>query len=143
MNEPRLGILRVVQPAAHVPAARRPHDDRHRDAPAAPIAQRRRLVDDLVEPARDEIGELHLRHGPVAALRRADADADDRRFGDWRVDDPHLAELVVKALRHPERAAVGAHVLAEDEDLRVAPHLLGERFPNRFEVGNLLRHTGR
>src|SRR5947207_567217 len=84
-----------------------------RRAAAVPVAQRRRLVDDLIEPARDEIGKLHLRDRPVAAQRRADADADNRRFRDGRVDHPHVSELVVEPLRHAERAAVRADVFAE------------------------------
>src|SRR5438093_1329539 len=80
---------------------------------AVPVPQRRRLVDDLIEAARDEVRELHLGDGPVAALRGADADPDDRRLGNRRVHHPHLAELVVQALGHAERAAVRPDVFAE------------------------------
>ena len=142
MDEPRFGILRVIQPAADVAAARRADDDRHRRAAAVAVAQRRRLVDDLIEAARDEVGELHLGDRPVAAQRRADADADDRRLGNRRVDDAHLAELLVQPLRHAERAAVGADVLAEHEHLRIAPHLFGERLADGFEVGQLSVASG-
>ena len=55
--------------------------------------------------------------------------------------DARLAELLEEALRDAERAAVLADVLAEHEDLRIAPHFLGERFADRFEVGELFRHT--
>ena len=51
-----------------------------------------------------------------------------------------LAELLVQPLRHAERAAVRADVLAEDEHLRIAAHLLDERLANRFEVRQLLAH---
>ena len=109
-------------------------------ASAVPVAERRRLVDDLIEAARDEVGELHLGDRPVAAQRGADADADDRRLGNRRVDDAQLAELVVEPLRDAERAAVRADVLAEDEHFRIAPHLLGERFADGFEVGQFFGH---
>src|SRR5215471_14846791 len=105
------------------------------------VAQRCRLVDDLIEPARDEIGELHLRHRPIAALRRTDADADDRRLGDRRIDDAHLAELLVEALRHAERTPVGADVLAEDEHLRIATHFFDERLANGFQIREVFAHT--
>ena len=36
----------------------------------------------------------------------------------------HGAELLLEALRHLERAAVDADVLADHEDALVAPHLL-------------------
>ena len=74
-------------------------------------------------------------------MRRADADADDRRFGNRRVDDAHLAELVVQSLRDAERTAVGADVLAEHEHFRIAAHLFDERFADRFQVGQLLAHV--
>ena len=44
----------------------------------------------------------------------------------------HLAEFVIEALRDAEGAAVGADVFAQDEDLRIAPHLLEQRFPDRL-----------
>ena len=73
---------------------------------------------------------------PHAHERRADRGADDRRLGDRRVDDPLLAELVVQPFGDLERAAVGADVLADDEDALVALHLLGERLADRFEIGD-------
>ena len=102
--------------------------------------QRRRLVDDLIEAAADEIGELHLGDGTVSALRRADADADDGRFRDRRVEAARLAELVDEAGGHAKRAAVRAHVLAEHEHFRIAAHLFEERLANRFQIGNFFRH---
>src|SRR5262245_41884298 len=131
----------MIEAAADVAAARRPDDDRHAGAAAVAIPQRRRLVHDLIEGARDEIRELHLRDGPIAALRRADADADNRRLGDRCVDDPHLAEFLVQSLRHAERAAVRADVFAEDEHFRIAAHLFDERLADRFQVGQLFAHT--
>ena len=67
VNEPRLGILRVIQPAADVAAARRADDDRHRGAAAVSIAQRRGLIDDLIEAAGDEVRELHFRDRTIPA----------------------------------------------------------------------------
>src|SRR3984893_16641837 len=107
---------------------------------AVPISQRRGLIDDLIEAARNEIGKLHLGHRPVAALRRPDADADDRRFRDRRVDDPRLAELLEEAVGDAEGAAIFADILAQHEDLRIPPHFLEQRFADRFEVTELLRH---
>ena len=48
-----------------------------------------------------------------------------------------LAELVEQAFGDLERAAVCADVLAEAEDVRVALHLLEQRFANRLEIGDL------
>ena len=130
----------MVQAASDVPAARRADDDRDGGTSSVPIMESRRLVDDLIEAARDEVGELHLGDRPVAAQRGADADADDRRLGNRRVEDAQLAELVVEPLCDAERAAVRADVLAEDEDFRIAPHLLGEGFADGFDVGQFFGH---
>jgi hypothetical protein len=130
----------VIETAADVAPARRAHHDRDRRAAAVAIAQRGRLVDDLIEAARDEVGELHLGDRAVAAQRRADADADDRRLGDGRIDHAHLAELLVQSLGHAEGAAVRTDVLTQHEHLRIAAHLFGERLADRFEVRQLLAH---
>ena len=140
MDEPRFGILRMIQAAADVAAARRADDDRAGHAPAAAIPQRRRLIHDLIEPAADEVGELHLGDRPIAALRRADAHADDRRFRDRRVETSRLAELVDQTGRDAERAAVRTDILAEHEHFRIAAHLFEQRFAYRFEVSDLFRH---
>jgi hypothetical protein len=140
MDEPGLRVLRMVQPAADIAAARRADDDWNRRAPAVAESQRRRLVDDLIERAGDEIGELHLGDRTIAALRRADADPDDRRLRDRRVDDAEVAELFVKALRHAKGAAVSADILAEHEHFRVAAHFFGKRLANRFQVRQLFTH---
>ena len=134
VDEPSFGILRVVQPAADISAARRAHDDRACDAAAGAVAQCCRLVDDLVEAAGDEIGKLHFRDWPVAALRGADADANDRRFRDRRVQTTRFAELLDEAGGGAKRSAVRTNVLAEDEHLRIAAHFFEQRFANRFQV---------
>ena len=72
-------------------------------------------VDDLVEAAGDEVGELHLADRAHADDRGADRAADDRLLGDRRVDDALGTELVEQAGGHLERAAHRADVLAEQE----------------------------
>src|SRR6185436_4492022 len=98
-------------------------------------------VHDLIESAGDEVRELHLRDRPIAAQRGADADADDGRLRDRRVDDAHLAEFFEEALRRAERAAIAAYILAEDEHLRVSAHFFGERLAKCFEVREVLAHS--
>ena len=64
------------------------------------------------------------------------AGADNRRFGNRRVDDAFLAEPVDQAFGDFERAAVRADVFANHEDALVARHLVEERLANRFEIGD-------
>src|SRR4030065_708289 len=60
MHIPRLGFLGVVHPPGAPGAAGPPDDDGAGGLPAVPVPERRGHVDDLVEPARDEVEELHL-----------------------------------------------------------------------------------
>ena len=89
--------------------------------------------------AGDEVGELHLGDRPQAHHRGAGRAADDRRLRERRVDHAPGAELLLEALRHLERAAVDADVLADQEDALVVLHLLAEAVADRLEVG-LLGH---
>src|SRR5688572_25226485 len=141
MNEPSFRILRVIEAAADVAAARRAHDDGTARASAGAVTERRRLIYDLIEATTDEVGKLHLGDRAIAALRRADAHADDGRFGNRRVETAGFAEFIHETGGHTEGAAIGAHVFAEHEHFRIAAHLFEQRFANRFEIGNFLRHS--
>src|SRR6185503_6579712 len=71
--------------------------------------------------------------GPHPHVRRTGCRAHDRGFGNRRVDDARLAELLREAISHLEGAAVGADVFAEDEDALVALHLLPHPLAQGFE----------
>ncbi len=72
--------------------------------------------------------------------RGADADAGEARFGDGRVDDPLVAELVEQALGHLVGALVVADLLAHDEDALVARHLFLDRLADGVAVTDLAHH---
>jgi hypothetical protein len=127
-HEPHLGILRVERAAVNAAAGGRAHHHGHGRAPA--IAALGGEIDDLVEAAGDEIGELHFGHRPQSHQARADGRAGDGRFGDGRIDHALLAEMLEKAGGHLERAAVHADVLAQQEHVGVALHLLPQ--PSRM-----------
>src|SRR5438876_8181922 len=96
------------------------HPDHHRDAEAEAIAQLGGVVDELVEPGRDEIVELHLADRPLAGERGADAHAEDGALADRRIEET-IAELLQERLQQQKRVAVtAANVLAVDEDARIA-----------------------
>src|SRR5258706_39205 len=83
--------------------------------------------------ARDEVDDLHLRHGAQPHVRRTGCRADNGGLGDRRVDDARFTELLRKAIGDLERAAVEPDVLAEDEDALVALHLFPEALAQCFE----------
>ncbi len=89
---------------------------------------------EVIPGAGDEVGELHLGHGAHTDERGPGGGADDRGLGQRGVDHPPLSELLLKALRHLERAAVGADVLADEKDALVAAHLFAERVRDRLDV---------
>src|SRR5690606_24786123 len=60
----------------------------------------------------------------------------EARLADRRVDDALRSEVVEEAVRHLERAAVHADVLADHEDALVALHLLPERLADRLQHGD-------
>ena len=76
--------------------------------------------------------------GRMPEHRGADREADDRLLGHRRVAHALGPELVDEAARHAVDAAAGAparDVLAEQEDARVAGHLLAQRLVERRGVG--------
>ena len=135
VGEGRLGVLRVERAAGEPASRREPDGDRNRRSGA--VALLRRDGDEVIPCAGDEVGELHLGDGAQAHHRRAGARADDRRLGQRSVHHPPVSELLLKAERHLERAAVHPHVLADHEDALVAPHLRAQPVGDRLQVGQL------
>jgi hypothetical protein len=82
------------------------------------------VVDDLVEGQEREVERHHLGDRPQPDERGADCDACDRLLGDRRVAHAPLPELLDHPLGDLVGALVLADLLAEEEDGRVAPHLL-------------------
>ena len=78
-----LGVLGVVRAAGEAAAGGQADGDVHRQALA--VVHLAGDVDELVEAAGDEVGELHLGDRPQALDGRADRAADDRRLGQRRV----------------------------------------------------------
>src|SRR5437588_9478134 len=106
------------------------------------VAELGGLVEDLVEADAEEIAEHQFGDRSEAGDRGAGGGAHDRGFGDRRVDDARLAKFADEALGDAEDAAIGValtlrrgatrDILADDDDARVAAHLLAERFVQRL-----------
>ena len=140
VREDRDARLAVIRRAAAQVAADR-HADHHRTRPvvARPVAHHRHLVANLHEGRPDVVEELDLDDRLQPAQRHADAAADDVRFGQRRVEDAVAAELPLQAVGDLEHAALAGdggerllaagvgHVLAEDDDARIARHLVAQR----------------
>ncbi len=75
LDEPHLGVLRMEGPAVNAAAGGRAHH--HGDGGVPAIAALGGKIDDLVEAAGNEIGELHFGHRAQAHQPRANGCADD------------------------------------------------------------------
>ena len=84
---------------------------------------------------RQEVAEHDVDDRPHARHRGADAEAGEAGFRDRRVDDALRAELLDEAREHLERRAGLGDILADDEDARIAAHLLGQRLADGFAKG--------
>ena len=132
--------LAVIRRAAPQIAANR-HADHHRARPvvARAVPHHRQLVANLHERRPDVVEELDLDHRLEAAQRHADRPADDVGLGKRRVEHARAAVEPLQPVRDLEDATLAGtererlfaagvrHVLAEDDDPRVAGHLVLQR----------------
>jgi hypothetical protein len=133
VGEGGLDGLAVVQPAADAAAVRGADHQRAGPRAVAAVAHQPGLADDLVHGREDEVSKLDLADRPQSMQRHADAHGDDRRLRQRRVDHPVRAELGEQSLGGAEDAAARPHVLAGEDDARVAAHLLGQGVTDGLE----------
>src|SRR5438067_13663412 len=115
---------------AHACTAR---SSKHRWNVSAPaIATLGRIVCQQIESARDEIDELKLGHSLHAHQSRAASRADDRSFGNRRIDHALFAEVIDQSVSNFERTAVSADVFTNHEHSRVALHLFPDALADCF-----------
>ncbi len=148
MREDAFARLAVVRTAAlEIAADRHAHDHRTRIVVARAIAQHRHLVADLHHRGPDVIEELDLDNRLQPADGHADGAADDRGFGDRRVEHAIVAELPLQPMRHLEDTALAIHrlqrvvaagigdVFAKYDDAGVARHFVSERAIDQADHG--------
>ena len=137
VREVALHALRVAGPGPQPAAEGCPH--RHRHRVAGPVVVLGQHVDDRVERAGDEVGELVLDHRPQPDQRGTGGQAGEPGLGDGGVHHPQRPELVQETLGHLEGAAVLADVLADEEDVGITIHLVIQRQTHRLQIRRLTR----
>src|SRR5580765_875177 len=125
----RLAVIRSA--AAPVPADRHADDHRARRRVPRAVSQHRHLVADLHHRGPDVIEELDLDDGLELAGGHPDAAADDRGFGERRVEHTVVAEEALQAVCDLEDAALAGYdvqalsaarvgdILSEHDDPRI------------------------
>ncbi len=107
---------RAVGPAKH---------DRAFHLAAGHVARLGRRIDDLVDRLHGEIPGHEFDDRLQAAKGCADAEAGKAVFGDRRIDDTVGAEFLEQTLTDLVGALILRDLLAHQEDVAVAAHLLG------------------
>src|SRR5438132_1428183 len=115
--------------------SRAANHDRHTDLPPGHVADLRRIVHDLIHREDREVKGHHLDDGMESGHGGADRQAGKSQFGDRRIDDAPRAKLFQEALANLEGALIIGDILADQEDLLVAPHLFPQRLVERFPIG--------
>ena len=121
---------------ANQAARRQAHDDRTGALEA--IEQLGDDVDDLIETARDEVGELHLDHREIPEQCRPRSETQRAALGDRGVEHA-VRPARMQPFGDPKGALELRDVLAEEDDRRIVLHLLLQGLVNRVEVGDLAR----
>ncbi len=121
-------LRRVAVQLRRVDSAADGHADRHRhgELTARAGAHACGVRADLVVRGTEEAVELDLGHRAQSSHREADRGADDAALGQRRVDDAVRAKALLETLGDAEDAAIGANVLAEQDDTVVLLHLLDQ-----------------
>ena len=130
-------MLRAEARAAAVAGA---HDQRALELAVRHVAALGEFVGDIVEADREEIREHDFGDRLQTGHRRAHRGAEDRLLGDRRVAHAQRAELLVKADGRLEHAAGLGDVLAEEHDVGIARHFLGDAAGDGVAIGQF-RHA--
>src|SRR5690606_32720011 len=122
-SNPRCGSVRTAEHdgAAHLPAGH--------------VKGFGRRVHDLVDRLHREVPGHELDDRLEAGEGRTHADTGESLLRNRRIDHPFLAELVEQPLAHLIGALVLPNLLAHQEYVRVAAHLLGHGVAQSFAHG--------
>jgi hypothetical protein len=127
MGKERLKGFAVVLRGADAAEAGHPQGDRHGQRSPAAVVHPCQLRDDLVDRGVGEAVKLHFGNGVEPGHGQAHGHAQNARFGQRGIQDAVRAEAPLQPVGDAEDAAEQAHVLAQDQCLRVLFQDLRER----------------
>ena len=126
MLRPVLAVLGAV-----LRADRHAQHDGHLQQAAGHRLPLGELVEDLVAGPAHEVAVHQLDQRPAAFQRVADGGADDRAFGDRRVEQPMVGQRLGQAAIDGERAAPIAVLLAVGDQRRIGVEAVEDRLEER------------
>src|SRR5579883_531193 len=121
---------RMLRAHTHTTGNGSAHDHRNLDLAPEEVMHLGRLVNKLVHGYRNKVHELEFHNGSHPVDRCADRKTDGRGFTQRTVANPLLPELFVKSPVNSKGPPVGSDVLPQQDQVRLAPHLLADRFVN-------------
>ena len=136
MHKPCLQTLRMLRRRGTSGTALRPNHQRHIELSPNHIANLGYLIDNLIHADGSEVNIHQFGDRTHAGNGSTEGSADDGGFGDRRVADASLAELLEEAIRHLVGTPVFGDILAHQKDCFVAVHLLNECFFEGIAIGN-------
>jgi hypothetical protein len=101
-------------------------DQRGLQLAARHVVGLRRLIAELVHRQEQEVAEHQIDDRPRTRHRGADRNSHEAGFGDRCVDNSLASEFLHQPREDLERGPRFRDVLADHEDRRIAPHLLGD-----------------
>ena len=100
---------------------RRAQNHRAGEPSLGAVAQSRGVVHQLIDAGIDKAHKLDLADGLQPLRRHADAQPADQEFGKRRIEHALGSEALLQARGRAEDAAVDADILAEHDDIGIAP----------------------
>ena len=133
--------LAVLRPRIHPCAIDQADHYRASGLAAKHVAELGDLVDQLIAADADEVGKHQFRNWTLAGQRRPSSSADNSAFGNRSINNPFGAEFAHQPDRSSPDASNGflparspgaaSNILAEHDDVLVAPHRLANGFVDR------------
>ncbi len=139
-HRPVFHALRMLRAEARAGAVRGAHHQRALELPVGHVAALRELVRDIVEAHREEVREHDLGDRLQPGHRGAHRGAQNRLLGDRAVAHAPGPELLVEADGRLEHAAGLGDVLAEEDHVGIARHLLRNAARDGLAIGQF-RHA--
>ena len=130
----------MLRAKTHTPTIAGADHQRALDLPVCHIGDLGHFIGDVIETHRDEIREHDFGDGAKPRHRRTHGRPQNGLLGNRRIAHPQWPELFIEADGGLEHAAGLGHVFAQEHDILVAVHFLGNAADHRIAIAQF-RHA--